>query len=109
MLRAAHYAPEPWLQNIQSIFQEENVGYRLDRAGGVHFYVDEEFARNRAGVIAALGPVRYANALHAFEGGMAELNKVPPNGKGAIRGSLEGRKQFSNLSYPACRALALPS
>ena len=45
-LRAANYSSENWLRNIQRIFQEENVAYRVDALGGVHFYVDEEFARN---------------------------------------------------------------
>jgi hypothetical protein len=89
-----------WLQNIQRIFHEENVAYRVDAQGGVHFYVDEEFARNRAGAIAALGPVRYANALHAFEGGMAELRQIPPNGKGAIRGVFGAAEAVFKLILP---------
>ena len=108
MLRAAHLvaAAESWLQNIQRIFQEENVGYRLDPAGGVHFYVDEEFARNRASAIATLQPARYANALHSFEGGMAGLNKRPPNGKGAIRGVFGAAEAVFKLILPNMPRLA---
>jgi hypothetical protein len=99
-LRAANCSSENWLRNIQRIFQEENVAYRVDALGGVHFYVDEEFARNRADAIAALGPARYANALHAFEGDMTELRQIPPNGKGAIRGVFGAAEAVFKLILP---------
>jgi hypothetical protein len=103
LLRAqrSHYNyPEQWLQNIQRIFEEENVSYRVDSMGGVHFHIDEEYARNQASAIAALQPSRYANALHAFEGAMDELSKVPPNGKGAIRGVFAAAESIFKLILP---------
>ena len=80
-------SPEPrqWLSGVQQIFKEENVKYRMDAEGGVHFYVDKEFAFGNAATIAALQAARYANARHAFESGQEALSKGPPDGKGAIR------------------------
>lgn len=43
-----------WMQFISRIFKEENVGYQLDNKGGVHFFIDEEFERNRSAIIAGL-------------------------------------------------------
>lgn len=57
----------------------------MDEQGGVHFRPDKEFAHNRAAAVAALQSSRYANALDAFERGMAALASVPPDGKGAVR------------------------
>jgi hypothetical protein len=78
-----------WRLAVQRVFKEENVTYRIDSEGGVHFYVDEEFAVSNAATIAALQPDRYANARHAFESRQASLRKVPPDGKGAVRGWID--------------------
>jgi hypothetical protein len=87
--------------DVQRIFNEENVGYELDPGGGVHFRVDEQFARSNAAAIGALQNARHANSLHAFERGIACLTELPPVGKNAIRGvftAIEGlfRLMFSN-------------
>jgi hypothetical protein len=75
-----------WLEGVQRIFREENIHYLVDRQGGVHFYLDHEFARATAAAISALQPKRYANSLDAFDKGLAALNNAPPDGKGGIRG-----------------------
>jgi hypothetical protein len=44
-----------WLRTIQRIFDEENVYYRVDEAGGVHFGVDKAAtSTNSAGASEAL-------------------------------------------------------
>src|SRR5262245_55785890 len=53
--------PALWLEETARIFSEENVHYRVDRKGGVHFYFDKEFAYNQAATIAALNGSRYVN------------------------------------------------
>jgi hypothetical protein len=92
-----------WLRSVQTIYQEENVHYRVDDEGGVRFHFDEEFAHNRASAIATLQPARYANALHAFESGMTELRKTPPNGKGAVRGVFAAAEAIFKLITTARR------
>jgi hypothetical protein len=95
------WAVEKWLHEVQTVFLEENTHYRVDKAGGVHFHFDEEFARGRAATIAALQAQRYRNVLDAFDGSLNALSKTPPDGKAAIRqtfAAAEGlfRLMFSN-------------
>jgi hypothetical protein len=78
-------APARWLGTVQQSFSDENVHYRVDEQGRVHFHFDKEFAQNRAATIASLKSSRYTNVLDAFEAGMAALSKGPPDGKGAVR------------------------
>jgi hypothetical protein len=102
VLQARNYgrSADHWLGVTQRIFQEENVHYRLDDQGGVHFHFDEEFSRNLAAAIAVLQGGRYQNALHAFEGAMAALAKVPPDGKAAIRGGFSAAESVFRLVLP---------
>jgi hypothetical protein len=93
-------APDRWLREVRRIFREENVHYDVDDLGGVHFYLDEQFARNRAATIAALQSARYANVLHSFEGGLAALSQVPPDGKGAIRATFAAVEGLFRLMFP---------
>jgi hypothetical protein len=95
-----HGDARSWRDAIQEVFDEENVHYRVDEQGGVHFYIDKEFAHNSAATIACLQPARYANALHAFEGGQASLSKTPPDGKGAIRGTFGALEAVFRLLFP---------
>jgi hypothetical protein len=43
---------------------------------------------------------RVANALHAFEGGMAALAQAPPDGKGGIRGVFSAAESIFRLILP---------
>jgi hypothetical protein len=89
-----------WLAEVQRIFVEENVHYRVDARGGVKFHFDEEFASNRAAAVAVLQAPRYANALDAFERGMAALRNVPPDGKAAIRNTFAAAEGLFRLMFP---------
>jgi hypothetical protein len=93
-------APNRWLAETRRILSEENVHYRVDDGGGVHFHIDEEFARNRAATIAALQSPRYANTLHAFEGSLTALSQAPPDGKGAIRATFAAMEGLFKLIFP---------
>ena len=76
---------ERWVQKVERIFSEENVRFRVDRKGGVHPKVDEEFERGSIAAISILQPSRYANSLDAFHKSLAALAESPPDGKEAIR------------------------
>jgi hypothetical protein len=93
-------APNRWCDEVQRIFQEENVHYRVDDAGGVHFGFDAEFESNRAATIAVLQGARYRAALTAFEAGMAALAKAPPDGKGAVRSTFAAAEGLFRLMFP---------
>jgi hypothetical protein len=101
-LRTFHemYPQQRWLKETRRIFAEENVHYRIDDHGGVHFHFDEEFARSREAAVQVLRLPRYTNALHAFENGMAALGETPPNGKNAIRGVFAAAESVFRLILP---------
>jgi hypothetical protein len=95
-----HNGPKRWLAKVQRILSEENVHYRVDDRGGVHFYFDQEFSHNHAATIAALQPARYANTLRTFEGSLTALSKVPPDGKVAIRETFAAIEGLFKLMFP---------
>ena len=95
-----------WLRGIQQIFAEENVHYRVDAKGGVHFRFDEEFARATAAAISILEKQRYANSLDAFKRSLAALAEGPPDGKGAIRATFTAVEGLFRLMFPEVQRLA---
>jgi hypothetical protein len=100
--RTGYMQHEPWYRwcrEVQRIFEEENVHYRVDEKGGVHFRFDAEFEYNRAATIAALQGARYRNALNEFEGAMAALAKAPPDGKAAISGTFRAAEGLFRLMF----------
>jgi hypothetical protein len=48
-----------WKEFVQRALFEENLGYRLDNKCGVHYFIDEEFERNRFSTLASLENPRY--------------------------------------------------
>lgn len=94
------YNRELWLRETQRIFTEENLQYRVDAGGGVHFRLDEEHSRNQAAAIAALQDTRYQNVLDAFGGVDRAFSEVPPDGKGAIRATFAATEGLFRLILP---------
>jgi hypothetical protein len=100
--RKVQYEPnsgERWRREVQRIFEEENVHYRVDERGGVHFHLDAQFAGDRAATIAALQDSRYRATLTYFEDGMAALAKAPPDSKGAIRSTFFAAEELFKLMF----------
>jgi hypothetical protein len=97
---------DEWIRTVDRIFREENVHYRIEREGGVRFYIDEAFARSRASVIAALAEQRYANVLAEFEKGMGALAQAPPDGKGAARAVFTAIEGLFLIIFQDLRRLA---
>jgi hypothetical protein len=92
-------APAKWVAEVQRIFVEENVSYRVDGSGGVHLFVDEEFEHNRVATLKVLGAPRYANVLAEFESAHAALSRVPPDGKGAVRSTFTAAEGLFRLMF----------
>lgn len=76
-----------WHQLVTRVFKEENVGYRLDKKGGVHFFVDEHFERNRLSLIAGLG--KHPAVKEALEKAHSSLDQDPPDTSSAVRSIFE--------------------
>ena len=92
--------PQSFCTEAGQIFKEENVHYRVDARGGVHFRYDAEFEHSRAATITALQGSRYRATLALFEGAMAALVKVPPDGKTAIRDTFGAAEILFKLTFP---------
>jgi hypothetical protein len=103
--RAAFY-PDQWLRDVQRVFSEENIHYRLDHQGGVHFNFDPEFTRATVAALSALQPQRYANSLDAYNKSLAALAEAPPDGKGAIRATFTAIEGLFRLMFPEVQRLA---
>jgi hypothetical protein len=78
-----------WLEFVQRVFEEENLGYRVDERGGVHYFVDEEFERNRLSVLSCLAGSRYTAVATAFEDSHQKLDSEPPDTKASVRSIFE--------------------
>lgn len=91
------YDRQQWLADVRRTFQEENLGYRIDDAGGVHPFEDEEFERNRVSAIEALADPRYATVLGFFESAHQALEDDPPHTRRAIRDVFEAVETLFKL------------
>lgn len=93
-------APTRWVTEAARILREENVHYKVDAHGGVHFTFDAEFDRNVGASIASLQGARYRNALASFSDCMVALGETPPDGKRAIRGVFAAAEGLFRLMFP---------
>ena len=78
---------DAWHAFVTRVFKEENLGYRLDEKGGVHFFIDEEFERNRSSLISGLA--RQPAVLSSFEKAYGFLDQDPPDTANSIRAIFE--------------------
>lgn len=88
-----------WLDGVSVIFRQENVRYRVDSKGGVHFAIDGEFDHNQACTIAALQAARYGAARAHFEAGQRALDASPPQTREAIRQTFECVETIFKLMF----------
>ncbi|MBN6102104.1 hypothetical protein JR064_07995 [Xanthomonas sp. CFBP 8703] len=100
-----HPKATAWREFVNRALREENVGYVADAECGVHFFVDEEFERNRASALACLASPRHAAVRAAFEQSHAYLDSNPPDTKAAVRSSFESLEILARLIDPTSRNL----
>ncbi len=72
-----------WVTFVRRAFEEENLRYRGDEQGGVHYKPDGEFARNPASALSSLQSSRYNAVREAFETARSSLDSREP--ENAIR------------------------
>jgi hypothetical protein len=104
LIREYSRAHIDWHSFVTRVLEEENVGYRLDRHGGIHPAVDAEFERSMAASLAALGLARYTAAREAFEGGEKHLGE-PKDARAAIRGVFDAAETVFKLLFPQASRL----
>jgi hypothetical protein len=86
-----------WLHFVRRALAEENLGYRVDDQGGVHYFVDEEFERNRVATLSVLGAAKYRAVLDAFESAHRHLDSDPPDTKASVRSAFEAMEILAKL------------
>ena len=86
-----------WLQFVERTLKEENLGYRVDEAAGLHYFVDEEFERNRFATLQCLADPRYTAVAAEFENAYQKLDQDPADTKGAVRAVFEAVEILGKL------------
>jgi hypothetical protein len=78
-----------WKSFVARCLKEENVGYQLDAECGVHYFVDEEFERNRFSTLSALNAPELQGVKAAYEDAYRHLDDTPPDTKASARSIFE--------------------
>jgi len=93
----AHRRDAHWREFVSRAISEENLGYRLDPRGGVHYLVDKEFERNRVAALRSLEAPRFAAVLVEFETAHRVLDEDPPNARASIQLAFEAAEILTRL------------
>lgn len=88
---------QPYLTFVQRALHEENMGYRLDPQGGVHYIVDDEFERNRISALACLNDPKFSAVASSMEGAFAKMDAEPFDTKGSVRDMFEAVETLTKL------------
>ena len=96
----SHLDAVEWVNDVNRIFREENINYHVDKLGGVHPFVDEEFQRNRMSTLAALAGVRYRNVARNYDDAHKYLATEPPQGAKAIRAIFHALEGLFRQMFP---------
>lgn len=97
--------PDHWRAFVERVFREERVGYRVDEQCGVHYFVDEEFERNRVATLAGLDNPLLANARQAYEDAFRHLDSTPRDTKAAVRSIFEAAEILAKRVMPEAQRL----
>jgi hypothetical protein len=77
------------LAEARRILEHEDLHYRIDDRGGVHFLVDAEFSSAVETTLAGLDKPQFTAARAALQDGMKALGPASQSGKALIRGVFE--------------------
>jgi len=97
---------KPWREFVARALREENVGYAIDRLGGMHYFVDQEFEQSRVSVVRGLDRPRYAGVRAAFEDAHRHLDAQPPDTKASVRSMFEALEILAKLIVPGSKRLS---
>lgn len=77
------------LSKARNILEEEDLHYRIDDQGGVHYLVDNDFHQLSESTLAGLSDQRFGAARAALQKGLKALAPERQSGKGLIQGVFE--------------------
>jgi hypothetical protein len=94
-----------YLQAITSALADEQMGFRIDTHGVIHFAVDEVFEGERVAALAGLDNPVLAAARLAYESVFRHLDHHPPDTLAAVRAMFEAVEIVSRQLCPPHRNL----
>jgi len=105
-----------WRDEIQRIFREENLAYKLDEKCVVHRFIDEEFHRTASSALQGISALALNPAKDALTRGFACLTNVRQDTKGAVTAVFEACEivakhlvpDSQNLNAWLCKEKLLP-
>jgi hypothetical protein len=97
--------PKLWLDFVAAAMREENIGYRVDEGCGVHFYVDEQFERNRSATLDVLSSPLLVAARASYEDAFRHLDSDPRDSKAAVRSMFESLEIVAKQIVPGAPRL----
>ena len=92
-----------FLEKTRRIFQEENLAYTIDEAGGIHPLVDAAFSADYSSAVSGLSGERYAATLEAVSNIDSALLQDTPDYRGAIRAIFAANENLFKLMYSVPR------
>ncbi len=94
-----------WKNSVARVFREENLGYRLDSKCGVHYFIDEEFERNRLSTLTALDDPKLNSVRNSYETAYRYMDNDPPDTKAAVRSIFESLEILVRQMVPSAKNL----
>jgi hypothetical protein len=94
-----------FLSAVERALADENMGFRIDEQGVIHYAVDEVFEGMRAATLDALNAPVLAVSRNAYEASFQYLDRHPPDTKAAVRAMFEAVEVVAKQLNPAARNL----
>jgi hypothetical protein len=94
-----------WKAFVARVLNEESLGYQLDSKCGVHYFIDQEFERNRFSTLQALDDPKYSGVRDAYEAAYRHMDSNPADTKAAVRSMFESLEILVRLMVPTARNL----
>jgi hypothetical protein len=103
----ARLLSDPWKKFVTRVLEEENLRYRMDDAGVIHPFVDQEYEANQNAALEALNEQRFGEARGDFEAAYRHLRKG--EGKAALRSMFPAVETAVKVLCPGAMARLMPN
>jgi hypothetical protein len=95
-----------WVSDVQHLFIDQNMAWRIDTEGGVHPVQDGVMLGEVAAVLSGLGRVRYANVKREVDLAIAAFDRLEePNHKLAIRHTFQAAEGLFRQMFDGAERL----
>ena len=100
-----YQAAASYLSAVERALAEENIGFRIDALGVIHYAVDEVFEGQRAALLAVLNAPLLAAARRAYESVYRHMGTQPPDTLSAARAMFDSVEIVARQLCPAHKNL----